>query len=135
MTLLTFEPGVQSLEYSFFKSGIRPPFRSGRIQGFREPSDESHSQREALRTIAWRARPDLIAIRAPFGGTEFTGPALASRSTLERLGRLVEGDPLHIPPIIALAEACADAFPGARVVLVFETAFFARLDTLDLAAG
>jgi acetate kinase len=81
------------------------------------------------------ADPEIIAIRALFGGEIFRSPAEVSADTLRRMKELIPGSPIHGPRLVQWASACPQAFPDARVVVTFETAFFADLPRRERVYG
>jgi len=80
-------------------------------------------------------KPDALAIRVPYGGTEFPSHALVTAETLQRMEALIGFAPLHIPPIVTLIQCCQRVFPDLPVVLLFETAFFTALPRREYIYG
>ena len=102
---------------------------------------EPPALRETLRRIGAEFHrsaggpPEVIALRLPFGGQAITAPCIANAATAERLRAAASQAPLHVPPVIRLAECCADVFPGAPVAFVPETGFFAALPEREHSYG
>jgi acetate kinase len=71
--------------------------------------------------------PEIIAFRAPYGGSEFPGPVLADGKVLERLEELIPQSPIHVPRTLMMVRICQEVFPGVPVALLFETSFFTKL--------
>lgn len=71
--------------------------------------------------------PDIISLRAPYGGTEFKVPSILSGKVLEKLYGIKDFAPLHILPLIKLTEALERHFRKPPVILAFETGFFTNL--------
>jgi acetate kinase len=114
--VLVLDPGPRSAGYAFFPSRAAGPAAAGRIDG----------RACSLEAVAGLS-PDLIAVRFLHGGEAFTGPTLATRESIAALEGLVPDAPLHLPPAIDLVRACGRVLPGLRVVMLFETSFFAGL--------
>jgi len=83
--------------------------------------------------LAGMAAPDLIGLRIPYGGSQFSKSMRADRITLERLDALARESPLSIPHCAALARDCLAAWPDVALVLCFETAFFSALPRRESA--
>jgi acetate kinase len=85
---------------------------------------------EALsRILAWQGRAfpgaDIGAVghRVVHGGVDYDAPVLISNEVLDRLRALVPLAPLHQPHNIAGIVAARNAWPQARQVACFDTAF------------
>jgi acetate kinase len=116
MNVLVLDPGPLATGYAFFASRGAGPAASGRIDG----------RACSLEAVAGLG-PDLVAVRLLHGGEAFTGPTLATRESIAALEGQVPDAPLHLPPAIELLRACGRVFRGVRVVMLFETSFFAGL--------
>ena len=132
MNTLVLKAGLSDLTYSCIASGEERARFNGKIRDYRGNSDDETSVRTALRhisteTLAADRVPDVIAIRVPFGGSEFPGPAIADETTIEKLKKLVRYAPLHIPPALTVCKCLAEVFPGTPAAFVFDTSFFANL--------
>lgn len=71
--------------------------------------------------------PDALGHRVVHGGSRFSAPTLVEPAMLRDLSELSPLAPLHNPPAVALAEACAERLPGLPQVAVFDTAFHATI--------
>jgi acetate kinase len=132
MNILVLKPGRQAVAYACF-AGDRPAaVLAGTIEDYFVRQGRSalagvrNEMRAACQAEGAPAALEAIALRVTFGGDLFTGPAVG-QAALGKVRGLVPRAPLHLPRVLALAEDCAELFPGAVVVLEFETAFFAEL--------
>lgn len=78
---------------------------------------------------------DAIGLRVPFGGDRFRGPVVAVPEVLQALAQLAPQSPLHLPPVLVLADGLRTTYPGVPVVLSFETSFFTALPHREQAYG
>jgi acetate kinase len=83
--------------------------------------------RALLRAGGLPRRPDLIAVRVNFGGSELDGPVIYDDGVREILAGQVPLAPLHLPGMLVLLDAVRREWSGVPTVLVFETAFFVPL--------
>jgi len=127
MNALVLSPTIERVEYTFFAHG-----RQTRQGEWLQASDMQQAARQA---VMQDEPPDLVALRAPFGGTHFTAPALATEGALAELEHVADSAPLHIPRLIELVRGCRSAFASTPIVLVFETAFFTRLPLQEAHYG
>ena len=104
-------------------TGLERPYRGDECMAL-----EAISARAArLARPGRRFVPDVVALRSPFGGELFPGPARAGEETLEKLEGIAGAAPLHLPPLIALARACLRAWPETPCFIFFESSFFVNL--------
>ncbi len=93
------------------------------------PCIREHLEHAACPTV------EAIGLRVPFGGDRFRGPVMSSPEVLRSLANLASQSPLHLPPVLALAEGLRATYSGVPVVLVFETSFFTALPHREQAYG
>lgn len=133
MNILALAPSAGSLRFEYFTSGGREARLGGVVRDY-------GSQSEALEELDRRAgslavAPDLVALRAPYGGMSFRSPVLATAAAEEELVRLVPGDPLHLPEVTEMIELARRRYRDAPTVLVFETAYFTALPEAEATYG
>lgn len=128
VNILVLCPASYSLGYAAFVDGDADPIFAGRVGA------AGGLDGDILREIGAGPpcdgpdfRPDAIALRSVFGGTEFTEASVADPDVVRRLSAIVPSAPIHLPRVLSLLEGCGVAFPAVPVVLVFETAFFTGL--------
>lgn len=136
MNVLVLRPTQRSLHYGLFGTGRIDSelLADGNCDDCpMEPSGRPASAsvtgwiRASLRTGGLPQRPDLLALRVNFGGSEFDGPVRFDDGVREILAAQVPLAPLHLPGILVLLDLVGREWPGVPVVLVFETAFFVPL--------
>ena len=130
MNVLVLIPRLRRIECAVFGSAGR------------EPLMESHAaplptETEALMDLLRRLRadctlnqggpPDLVVIRAVYGGSLFPRTAKVDAAMLARFATLAAEAPMHVPPALLLARAALRTFARATVVMAFETGFFVDL--------
>lgn len=125
MTILTLQPGIDRLDYAVFADRVE--VRSGRLEGY--------SPMKILDEVIAGQRLDALALRVAFGGTLFSAPTIATPAALEDLKRLVPSAPLHLPAVLDLLDSLFRTGPKVPVVLLFETAFFAKLPLREAGYG
>jgi acetate kinase len=132
MMTVVFQLGRRTLQYTCFRGDTKAPFAAGTVDRCR-----THTARDTLSEVLSGIRaanprdgdasPDILAIRAPFGGTAFRTPVLVDSSVIAALEDLSPRAPIHLPAIISLIHGCEETLPGVPIVAVFDTAFFADL--------
>ncbi|MDD5658322.1 MAG: hypothetical protein PHF00_13805 [Elusimicrobia bacterium] len=134
MNVLVLQPTVRACDYSFFSSGGGEALLRGRMEDYRDPDRAREGFIAALERIGAACsqsrsggRPEVIAIRALFGGATFRGPVAVTPQVLEQIEDLIPCAPLHLPVLLGLIRSCGEVMPNVEIVLVFETAFFADL--------
>jgi acetate kinase len=141
MNTMVFRPQRRSLHFAYYPTDQPETQRCGQIPW--EPGEPLTA--DALRTIACGRStsdgtvqlpaPDIIAVHCPFGGESFSEPAIVDELTDARLTALAPNAPIHVPRVQALLRASREAFAAVPKVLVFETAFFARLPERESGYG
>jgi acetate kinase len=76
-----------------------------------------------LAPIVEDARPGAMAHRIVHGGEAFGRPVVVDDVAMQRLRKLSDLDPLHMPPAIELLEAARRRFDGIPQVACFDTVF------------
>ncbi|HOW19199.1 MAG TPA: hypothetical protein PLC79_09195 [Phycisphaerae bacterium] len=132
MMTVVFELGRRTIRFSGFKDAEEKPFVSGAIDRCR-----IHSSKDAVAQILSEIRatrrgivdlkPDVLAVRVPFGGTLFRTPVLVDASVVAALEDMIPRAPIHLPAAVSLIRGCEETLPGTPIVAVFDTAFFADL--------
>ncbi len=125
MTILTLQPGLGRLDYVLFSDGKE--IHSGRLEELRP--------KELMHDVSAGIELDAIALRVVFGGSRFSAPAIASPGVVHELTSLVPAAPLHLPAVLDLLELFETVAPRTPVVLLFDTAFFARLPGREAGYG
>ena len=121
------------MEYSFFGASAKRP-RAGVLETT-NLTEHLAELRDSLLRNGPHGAPDALAIRVNFGGTEFREPVFVDDEVLSRLKGLVPQAPLHLPAVLTSLEICRKVFPDTPAVLLFETAFFARLPRRESTYG
>ncbi|KPP83729.1 MAG: acetate kinase AckA [Rhodobacteraceae bacterium HLUCCA08] len=157
--VLTLNAGSSSLKFGLFTGGDDPrPVLTGlvdRIGGagalkledaggarvFDGPvdvPDHAAALEAALAQIAARApqaRIDAVGHRVVHGGPDFADPEVLTDDVIARLEALIPFAPLHQPHNLAGVRAALAAFPGARQIACFDTAFHRGQDFVADAFG
>ena len=137
--ILTLNAGSSSVKFSVWSDGSRVlsgqvdalgPDARMRIDGEEDAplgiTDHTRALTEILAAVSAR-RPDLaitgVGHRIAHGGTDFTGPTDLTPMVKEKLRLLIPFAPLHQPHNLACVEAAEEAFPKARQLGCFDTAF------------
>ncbi|MEO1540146.1 MAG: acetate/propionate family kinase [Pseudomonadota bacterium] len=137
--VLTLNAGSSSVKFSVWEGTARVlegqvdalgPDARLRVRG--EPAaplgitDQRRAVSEILDLVATRL-PALpisgVGHRIAHGGVDFTGPVDLTPQVIEKLTLLVPFAPLHQPHNLACVEAARSAFPNARQIGCFDTAF------------
>lgn len=137
--VLTLNAGSSSVKFSVYAGTERQlvgqvdalgPDAQLRIDG--QPpralgiTDHARAVREIFAAVQ-AALPDLqftgVGHRIAHGGVDFTGPVELTDEVVEKLTLLVPFAPLHQPHNLACISAARAAFPEARQIGCFDTAF------------
>lgn len=144
--ILTLNAGSSSLKFALFAATGDAPLASGladrigpagtitmKVKGVEKqvpPQADVSTHQAALGSIlqllaAEFGALDVAAVghRVVHGGMHFTSPVLLDAATLQKLEALVPFAPLHQPHNLAGVRAAMQAFPAARQVACFDTAF------------
>lgn len=70
---------------------------------------------------------EIIIVKALYGGNEFSGEVVYDKSILSKLDKLVSQSPLNVSVVIRLLKMFENISPNKKVILLFETSFFAKL--------
>lgn len=133
MKTLVFSQYKDKIRYAFFTSGKR----NAVLNGEEEFNWDDETRRDCLDNIrsVLPDKPQLIALRALFGGMLFEGPATVSPDSIEKLESLITQAPLHTPRLLALLDTCRQVFWGTPAALVFDTSFFTSLPEREHSYG
>lgn len=71
--------------------------------------------------------PDIVVHRIVHGGEQFVRPTLIDDAVLVQLDALGELAPLHNPPALTAVRLARQAYPDAKHIAAFDTAFHATL--------
>lgn len=150
--ILTLNAGSSSIKFALFEAsqGLRELLR-GQIEGLGavtrlraakpgEPhidrtlsQDEAKDHGSALRVVLEFLEQlfgpisvEAVGHRIVHGGIEFSEPVLLDEQKFAVLERLQSLAPLHQPHNLSGVRAAQEAFPGARQVACFDTAFHRR---------
>ncbi len=130
MTLvLSLNAGSSTLKFRVFR------FAGENEEELSSGSLRTEQPRKLLTHVLERVRssagePDLVGHRMVHGGSELTAPVLVDEALLERLERISELAPLHLPPALTLLREALSLLPRARHVCCFDTAFHHDLPEL-----
>lgn len=129
MHVLYLNPGPERLDAQILdvSGGACTVAGKHRLAGLRTHSCAGTAAAALRRWLHNEAAGIPIVCRVPTGGTLFREPAFFTADTRRKLEALVPLSPLHLPRLIPFLDRLADTFPDCPLVLVFETAFFARL--------
>ena len=139
MHILTLKPTLRSLSFAAFRDGSAGPVLEstldqcqfdGRTSRFPDAVFE-HIQQTLRR--AELAPPDVIGVRALYGGERFPRPVLVTDGVLDELAQLAHEAPLHVPTLIEFVQSLRHALIDTPVALVFET-FPLRGDVMPAGA-
>lgn len=134
MNVLVLQPGLRACDYSYLASGGGEALLTGRVEDCRGPDRARDGLSLALGRIGSACasgrgggKPDVVAARVAFGGSSFRGPVIVTPQVVEQIEDMIHLAPLHLPMLLALIRSCGEVLPEARMVLVFDTSFFADL--------
>ena len=117
MRALTVNTGSTSVKLALWEDGAR--VRDARLD---LPTDA----RARLAELCADGPPEAVAHRVVHGGTR-SAPVAIDDAVLEEVRALIPLAPNHNPRAVEWIEACRAAFPAARQLAAFDTAFFAAL--------
>ena len=69
-------------------------------------------------------RIDLVGHRLVHGSDQFNGPVLVDDAVMARLRTIQDLAPLHMPPALAVLQACRERLPRLPHVASFDTTFY-----------
>jgi acetate kinase len=128
MNTLVLRPGSQNLNYSLFHGKRSQPSIEGRLEHYRG----TDGCREVIARIASQvSRPDVLAVRAVYGGERFRQPLIVTDESLRQIEELMPQAPLHVAVLLPLLRQCQAQLPSLPLILVFETAFFTGLPSRE----
>ncbi len=87
----------------------------------------SPNAKNNIKNLITEIKPAAIAIRVLYGGDRFNDVLVYDKKYLENLIDLVRQSPLNMPVVIKLIQMIEDIVPETKIILFFETAFFADL--------
>ena len=147
-TILTLNAGSSSIKFGLYNAGTEPALRArGQVEGIgiaprfvardaqgavladeELSSGASHGQAlERLIGLVHEAyagaEVDVVGHRVVHGGPRFSQPTLIDEAAVEALAAFNAFAPLHQPHNLATVRAAMEAFPNARQVACFDTAF------------
>lgn len=141
MAILTLNAGSSSLKFALFSDAIEERAR-GQVEGLNAKPrlivkrlDLDDAIAAADHASALESIIDLLATHFPsdqitavghrivHGGPDFAAPVALDDATVQQLERLIPLAPLHQPHNLAGVRAARAAFPHARQVGCFDTAF------------
>lgn len=144
MTTLLLNIGSSSVKYEAYDANDNPILQ-GDITGLRtehaiwqQTGPSAHKQPlsaddgldQALSRLLTHLNdlnPDFVLHRVVHGGSDFSKPTMIDEQVLERLKSLIPLAPLHLPSNIAGITHAQKAFPIAKNIAIFDTAFHATL--------
>ena len=147
--ILTLNAGSSSLKFGLYDAdGSGPPVETGAVEGVGGPNprltlktpgrsstvdlapEAAATQAEALDRALEAAHQELhgatmaaVGHRVVHGGDRYAEPAILDAAAMEFLATLEKFAPLHQPFNLAGVRAAAAAFPDAKQVGCFDTAF------------
>ncbi len=143
MRMLTVNVGSSSLKLDVRERGVAAPLlklEARGIGGARGTLVENSAQLSETRfddhaaafaALAARltdtGKLARIGHRIVHGGPRYRGPVWFSDAVLADLQQLQPLSPLHLPPALAVVQACRARFPAVAQAAVFDTAFHASL--------
>jgi len=134
MNIITISQNISKIEFALFDGSGGEPVSEGELKNWMNqeiigsiPVKIAAHFAKALRKQNSAFSANLVCIRVPYGGQEFKHPELATSKSLEKLKKIENAAPMHIPALIVLIGAFKEYFRGTPIALVFETSFFTRL--------
>ena len=134
MQLLTINAGGSSVRLDVFSfdpstNAITPVTSKHCTTTDVDPSELLHSVVPPSSSSSSSSSSPIFAVfhRIVHGGPHFHRPTVIDASTLSTLTSLSSLDPLHNPPALSWIRSAQRAFPFARQVATFDTAFFTDL--------
>ncbi|MCL4109715.1 UNVERIFIED_CONTAM: hypothetical protein GTU68_018442 [Idotea baltica] len=141
--ILTLNAGSSSIKFSVFDKDLERCLsgqverlgpdaqlrvRHGDLRDHKSlgPTDHAKAVSAILDVLSERLKGQTISgigHRITHGGLDFTGPCELTEDALERLARLIPLAPLHQPHNLAAVAAARAAFPEAKQIGCFDTAF------------
>ena len=139
MNTLVLIPKRQSLRYA----GFAGPQRQELFKGVAGPGPHA-DEAPLVATVRDRwegwcrhfgGKPDLIAVRAVFGGETFQSPVRVTPEVVRELEELVLQAPLPVRTLLGVIEGLRQVAPEVPTILAFETAFFVSLPDREKRYG
>ncbi len=133
MNIISISQNISKLEFALFDGTCGEPSARGEIMNWMNTGSDGIPEMisacftKSLRNQNRMFSANLICIRVPYGGQEFKIPELLSSNSLDKLKKIENAAPMHIPALLALIVSLKKYFRGTPISLVFETSFFTRL--------
>ena len=87
--------------------------------------DHAEALNLALAAMAKEALPiDLLGHRIVHGRDLFSGPTVVDDRVMAKLASIEDLAPLHLPPALAVLDACRERMPDLRQIVCFDTTFY-----------
>jgi acetate kinase len=131
--ILCLDSGSSSLKYAIYDMPAELLLTSGaaEVSGAR---DQSAALRSVLDTAKRQdLRFDAIGHRVVFGGPDHVASQRVDAGLLASLERLVDYDPVHMVPALAIMRCAADSLPVVPAVACFDSAFHHEMPVLARA--
>jgi acetate kinase len=116
-------------EYNSNYSEDIKELKSGKLK-IRGSGTSSNNKSDFINTILSLIngfKTGTIIIKALYGGSEFGTEVVYSKSILYKLEKLISQSPLNVSVVVGLLKMLDEIAPKCKIVLFFETAFFAEL--------
>jgi len=134
MNIVTISQNISKIEFALFDGSCGEPVSKGELKNWMNheiiggiPGKIATHFSKSLRKQEKTFSANLVCIRVAYGGQEFKSPEIATARSLEKLKKIENAAPMHIPALIELIGAFKNYFRGTPIALVFETSFFTRL--------
>jgi len=132
VNILVLDPGREACECTYYGNDDGAPL-VGRIPDCRDAALVGQHLRQLTARMGEadpavrHGEPDVIGVRAAYGGSTFRHPVVAAPRVLAQIEALVPEAPLHLPLLLCLLRFCREEWPDVPAVVVFDTSFFVGL--------
>jgi acetate kinase len=133
MKILVINSGSSSLKFQLFQMPSQEPVHIGLIERIGLAGSAISNHADALREVISslskggfvRDLEEIIAVghRVVHGGEHFSGPTIITKEVKTKIKTLFSLAPLHNQISYTCIEVAEEAFPNAKQIAVFDTAF------------
>ena len=123
MSILVLNAGSSSLKFALFDDRAEKEMDHGQVDWHKD-ADRTAAIAQG---IGHHADVRIVGHRVVHGGTKFRQAIVIDENVSRELAKLSELAPLHNPPALDGIAAAQRAFPQARQIAMFDTAFYADL--------
>lgn len=130
--ILVLNCGSQSIKWKLFNDKLKI-VKEGKKGGFDKDSFGATLDQEIKNIAGSDPAITVVGHRVVHGGGKFSAPAEITGENLAALEEISHLAPLHNPYNVAGIKMCAEIFPQAKQIAVFDTEFFGQLPEVSSA--